>query len=140
MIEEKPQPIPVEIVSIVVRLSKDSGEKVKDLIHEIYNGSFNYYCQKVQISQPNFYTVVNGGRKCTLEFLDKLLSGIGYRAVITTIDNSVSPAVGYVELEPRPTMHIVEQINPYMEEPQDDEYMLYEEEDESSISDNTTTD
>lgn len=81
---EKPDSldIAVEITKCTVQLSKDQGEQIKDLIQENYHYSFPSYCAKVGISPPNFYNVVNGDRSCSLEFLNKLLSGIRFEAVI----------------------------------------------------------
>jgi hypothetical protein len=78
--------IRAEIVNCTVKLSKEQGSLLKDLINEIYPHTFPHYCTKVGISTPNFYNSVNGERPCSLEFLNKLLSGIGYVATMSSLE------------------------------------------------------
>lgn len=78
--------IKAEIVNCTVKLTKDQGSLLKDLINEIYPHTFPHYCTKVGISTPNFYNTVNGERPCSLEFLNKLLSGVGYLATMSSLE------------------------------------------------------
>lgn len=70
----------VELSKVMVSLTKAQGEIIKDLIIDNYDSTFPWYCQKVGIATPNFYNVVNGQRPCSLEWLNKLLSGIHHEA------------------------------------------------------------
>lgn len=75
-----------EMVGCTVKLSKEQGSLLKDLITEVYPHTFPHYCTKVGISTPNFYNTVNGERPCSIEFFNKLLSGIGYRATMLSTE------------------------------------------------------
>ena len=72
----------VSLVSCMVKLTRDEGMAIKSLINENYPHTYPFYCRRVGISTPNFYSTLNGERQCSLEFLNKLLSGISYRAII----------------------------------------------------------
>lgn len=65
-----------------ILLSRKDGKMIQELISDLYDFSFPMYCAKVGIKPPNFYNVVNGVRPCSLEFLNKLLSGIGYQVTV----------------------------------------------------------
>lgn len=82
-----------QVVGVTVKLERQQGDYLKDLIQEKYVYTFPRYCQMVGISPPNFYNTLNGERPCTLEFLNKLLSGIEFEAVLT------NPEVVIQELE-----------------------------------------
>ena len=73
----------VSLISCMVKLTRDEGVAIKSLINENYPHTYPFYCRRVGISTPNFYSTLNGERQCSLEFLNKLLSGIGYTATIT---------------------------------------------------------
>lgn len=73
-----------EIVNCTVQLSKEQGSYIKDIIQENYPHTFPHYCLKVGVSPPNFYNTLNGERPCSIDFLNKLLSGIGYEAIISS--------------------------------------------------------
>lgn len=81
------------MVSCTIRLTRQQGSTIKILIQDLYPHTFPHYCQKVGISTPNFYSTLNGERPCSLEFLNKLLSGIGYQAFVS------NPEIRIVELE-----------------------------------------
>jgi hypothetical protein len=68
-----------------IKLTKEQGLQIKELIQEHFTCSFPWYCDRVGIKPPNFYNVVNGERTCTLEFLNKLLSGINYQVTASQI-------------------------------------------------------
>ena len=72
----------VSLSKIMITLTKEQGETIKDLITDNYTSTFPWYCQKVGIATPNFYNVVNGQRPCSLEWLNKLLSGIQHEAIL----------------------------------------------------------
>lgn len=72
----------VSLISCMVKLTRDEGVAIKSLINENYPHTYPFYCRRVGISTPNFYSTLNGERQCSLEFLNKLLSGISYRAII----------------------------------------------------------
>jgi len=73
----------VSLVSCMVKLTREEGVAIKSLINENYPHTYPFYCRRVGISTPNFYSTLNGERQCSLEFLNKLLSGIGYCAIIS---------------------------------------------------------
>lgn len=75
-------PLSASLVSCMIKLTREEGIAIKSLINENYAHTFPHYCQRVGISTPNFYSTLNGERQCSLEFLNKLLSGISYRAII----------------------------------------------------------
>lgn len=72
-----------EVVNCTVKLTAEQGSTIKSLINDIYPHTFPHYCRKVGISGPNFYNTLNGERPCSLDFLNKLLSGIQYEAVVS---------------------------------------------------------
>lgn len=72
-----------ELTSIILQLDEEQGYIIKSLVEENYTNSMTFYCRKVGIPPPNFYNVVNGKKPCSLEQLNKLLSGIGYIATIS---------------------------------------------------------
>lgn len=96
-----------KIVQITVVLTKDQGDLIKELIEENYVFGFPRYCQMVGIRTPNFYSVLKGERQCSLEFLNKLLSGIEYEAII------ISPEV---QIRERATGEIVVDVDYILQE------------------------
>jgi hypothetical protein len=95
--DETPAPaefdLPFDATNITFSLTRKDGETIKDLIRAIYPHTFPNYCIKVGVRPPNFYNVMNGERPCTLEFLNKILSGIGYIAELS------NPVLHIQELE-----------------------------------------
>jgi hypothetical protein len=81
--DNEPLKFTPQIDRLVFQLTYEEGEDLRDLIREHYPHAFPRYCTKVGIKTPNFYNAVNGERPCTLDWLNKLLSGIGYEAVIS---------------------------------------------------------
>lgn len=75
-------PLSASLVSCMIKLTREEGVAIKSLINENYAHTYPFYARKVGISTPNFYSTLNGERACSLEFLNKLLSGIGYAAII----------------------------------------------------------
>lgn len=75
--------IKATMVSCTIKLTREQGFTIKSLIQDLYPHTFPHYCQKVGISTPNFYSTLNGERPCSLEFINKLLSGIGYQATVS---------------------------------------------------------
>lgn len=71
-----------EVVDYVIRLTKEQGEMIKDLIRHHYSHTFPRYCIRVGMKPPNFYNALNGSRPCSLTQLNKLLSGVGYEVVV----------------------------------------------------------
>jgi hypothetical protein len=67
-----------------IKLGKKAKKHIENLIIDHFEHSFPLYCNKVGIAPPNFYAVLNGTRQCTLDFLNKLLSGINYQVSMET--------------------------------------------------------
>ena len=70
------------LVSCTIKLTREEGLAIKSLIQENYPHSFPHYSLKCGISTPNFYSTMIGERACSLDFLNKILSGIGYEAIV----------------------------------------------------------
>ena len=71
------------LVSCTIKLTREEGLALKSLIQENYPHTFPHYALKCGISTPNFYSTLNGERACSLEFLNKILSGIHYEAIVS---------------------------------------------------------
>lgn len=67
-----------------ILLKQREGYLIKDLIDRHAPGNFRQYCDKIGFKPPNFHAILNGDRKCSLEVLNKILSGIRYQAVISS--------------------------------------------------------
>ena len=67
-----------------ILLKRREGSSIKDLIDRMSPGNFKNYCDKIGMSPPNFHAILNGDRKCSLETLNKILSGIRYEARAST--------------------------------------------------------
>ena len=67
-----------------IKIGRKESDMIKELIADRYDYSFPRYCEKVGIKPSNFYAIMNGSRACSLEFLNKLLSGVGYQVVAST--------------------------------------------------------
>lgn len=65
-------------------LTRQEGSSLKDLINEHYLFSFPKYCAKVAMHPSNVYAVLSGERGCTIEWLNRFLSGIGFEAKCRT--------------------------------------------------------
>ncbi len=96
----------VSLISCMVKLTREEGIAIKSLINENYPHTYPFYCRRVGISTPNFYSTLNGERQCSLEFLNKLLSGIGYAAIITNPE-IVIKEIPQIEII-APTEHLME--------------------------------
>ncbi|GIW60337.1 MAG: hypothetical protein KatS3mg087_1403 [Patescibacteria group bacterium] len=96
-LEESEEPVEAtftpEIEKVVLRLSYEQGQIIKSMIRNKYPHTFPAYCAKVGIKTPNFYPVMSGEKSCTLEFLQRVLSGIGLEAV------QLNPALLIQDLE-----------------------------------------
>lgn len=87
-----------------ISITKKGKRQIEDLLAEHCNKSISSYCDDVDIKSPNFYAVLSGTRQCTLEFLNKMLSGIGYqvsiemRLIVHPVDvGEPAPPVDYIE-------------------------------------------
>lgn len=67
-----------------ILLKQREGSLIKDLIDRHAPGNYRQYCEKIGMSPPNFHAILNGDRKCSLEMLNKILSGIRYQALSST--------------------------------------------------------
>lgn len=74
---------PAQINQIIIQMDDEQGGMLRELIEEHYPYSMPHYSRKVGIPTPNLYNLFNGKKPCSLEQLNKLLSGIGYKAVVT---------------------------------------------------------
>lgn len=63
-----------------ITLTKAQGDLVRELITDNYPFGMSSYAQKVGIHAPNIYAVLNGERQCTIEYLNRILSGIRMEA------------------------------------------------------------
>lgn len=111
-------------VTCTIRLTREQGGMIKDLIQDIYPHTFPHYCMKVGISTPNFYNTLNGERPCTLEFFNKLLSGIQYVATISNPEIQIRelPIGGIVHDVDSITQDIESQSNDQEEQDTPDSY------------------
>lgn len=78
--EAEPIEFTVNITKLMILFTPEEGNLLKDVIIENQNQTLPWYCRKVGISAPNLYNVCNGQRPCTIEWLNKLLSGIEFEA------------------------------------------------------------
>lgn len=97
------------LVSCTIKLTREEGLAIKSLIQENYPHTFPHYALKCGISTPNFYSTLNGERACSLEFLNKLLSGIHYQAIIS------NPEIHIVEIATGEIVNAVDSITPETE-------------------------
>jgi len=98
------------LVSCTIKLTREEGLAIKSLIQENYPHSFPHYSLKCGISTPNFYSTMIGERACSLDFLNKILSGIGYEAIVA------NPEILIREIQ---QMEIITTIEEFIEEPKD---------------------
>jgi hypothetical protein len=96
--------ITVNITKVTFLIPKKMGVQIQHLITDFYKEGIPSYCKKVGVQHPNYYSCIKGDRPCTLEFLNKLLSGIGYQACLSSQElliqvlttGQVVPNVDYV--------------------------------------------
>ena len=81
-VEHEDHDLRTEGIITKIHLSRKDGKMIQELISDNYDFSYPMYCAKVGIKPPNFYNIVNGVRPCSVDFLNKLLSGIGYQVVV----------------------------------------------------------
>lgn len=67
-----------------ILLKRQEGCLIKDLIDRHAPGNFRQYCDRIGMSPPNFHLILNGDRKCSLETLNRILSGIRYEVRVST--------------------------------------------------------
>jgi len=101
--------IKVEIEKLTFTISKKVGREITHLITDCYKEGIPNYCKKVGIQHPNFYSTIRGSRPCTLEFLNKLLSGIGYQATL------LNPVIVIQELVTGQVVPDVDYVSPVIE-------------------------
>jgi hypothetical protein len=84
-------------------LKPQDGYRLKDLIDKLAAGNFVDYCRSLNIKPPNFHSILTGGKKCSVEQLNKILSGIRYEAQISTVliiqPMSLTPGVDNADLQ-----------------------------------------
>ena len=98
------------LVSCTIKLTREEGLAIKSLIQENYPHSFPHYSLKCGISTPNFYSTMIGERACSLDFLNKILSGIGYEAIVA------NPEIMIREVS---QTEIITPMEEFIEEPKD---------------------
>ena len=65
-------------VRISILLSKDDGSRLKTLLHDNIEETFKSYCRRLDLKDSNVYRVLNGDTPATLEFIQRLCSGINF--------------------------------------------------------------
>lgn len=87
--EHQPQVITITLdqkpKGTLFSLKRREGYLIKDLINERCDGSLTDYCNLINIQPPNLHSVTTGGKQCSLEYLNKILSGIRYEAQVSTV-------------------------------------------------------
>jgi hypothetical protein len=68
----------------ILLLKQREGYAIKDLIDRLAPGNYRQYCERIGMSTPNFHAILNGDRRCSMEMLNKILSGIRYEAQISS--------------------------------------------------------
>lgn len=76
--------IEIDDKKIVVQLNQEQGNEIRDMIMERQLQTLPYYAQAVGVRPSNFYAILKGTRPCTLDALNKILSGIGYEAKLSS--------------------------------------------------------
>jgi hypothetical protein len=101
-------------------IGKRAKSQIESIITENFPHSIPLYCNKVGIASSNYYAVINGTRPCTLDFLNKLLSGVGYQISIDTkliahqLDHGPGvPDVDFTELVPELPLKDEEGLDEY---------------------------
>lgn len=67
-----------------IRLKRKDADILREVIAEYFQYSLPRYFEKVGIKPSNGYAVLSGDRPCTVEFLNKMLSGVGFQVTIET--------------------------------------------------------
>lgn len=66
-------------------LTQQEGYKIKSLIKEVSGfKSFARYCALIGMQEANFHAVLSGDRDCSIELLERILSGIRYEVLLST--------------------------------------------------------
>jgi hypothetical protein len=104
--EDEAIELPVESSLAKIKVSKQARSRIEDLITTHITRTIGIYCDQVGILPQNYYAVLAGRRPCTLDFLNKLLLGIGYQVTAKTIlvahridTGETAPTVASTELE-----------------------------------------
>lgn len=82
--EDEGTDLPVECTPTKIKITKTARRRIEDLLVSNITRTISIYCDKVGIRPNNYYAVLSGRRLCTLEFLNRLLSGIGYQVTAET--------------------------------------------------------
>jgi hypothetical protein len=72
------------VSDLLVSLTSEEGQAIKNLLFKsgVYNHST--YCKKIGIQSSNYHNILTGNRTCTIDVLNRILSGIGYEAHSST--------------------------------------------------------
>ena len=82
--EDEGTDLPVECTPTKIKITKAARRRIEELLLNHITRTMGHYCDQVGIKYQNYWGVLAGKRLCTLEFLNKLLSGIGYRVTAET--------------------------------------------------------
>ena len=69
--------------SLTLCLKQQEGYELKGLIKDKHPGSYGKYCGVVGITQANFHAIMSGDRVCSIDLLERILSGIGYEVQVS---------------------------------------------------------
>ena len=70
--------------SQILCLLQSEGYRIKNLIKLKHPGSYAKYCLRIGIKESNFHAVLSGDRTCSIELLERILSGIKYEVLLST--------------------------------------------------------
>lgn len=76
--------LPVSCIPTKIKITKSSRSRIEELIITNITRTIGVYCDKVGIQPSNYYAILSGRRACTLDQLNKILSGIGYQVTAET--------------------------------------------------------
>lgn len=82
--EDEAMELPIECSLSKIRITKQAKRQLEELLTSRITRTISAYCDTVGISPNNFYATLAGNRTCTIELLNKLLSGIGYQVSTET--------------------------------------------------------
>jgi predicted transcriptional regulator len=68
------------VESSTILLTGQEGTSIKNLIKDRIGITLPEYCKRIGILPPQFYAILSGQRRCTLDMLNKILSGISANA------------------------------------------------------------
>ena len=73
-----------EVSQVLVSLTSQEGQEIKSLLFAA--GVYNHtkYCKKIGMITSNYHNILSGNRTCTIDVLNRILSGIGYEAHSST--------------------------------------------------------